>query len=730
MNRIGDLTIAIKAIDKTKKVFSGVQAGMKKLARIGKLLSPLFVKVGRAIAAAFTAAFANSVVVLANLNAMSKSLGVNIRQAQALFRIVDEQSSAASIGGVTDGLVTLRESFSDARKGAGDLFDFFGDTDIDLGVESSELQLLEFLKALRNVETQSERTAATMAILGDEAGHEFLQMANDVDKIDAAIKRLSGSIDDVPGVMTEGQRANMEQMRDSARNLTLAFDTFSIAVGSAAAPAVSFFNNMLAAASRWAGDIVLKLTNALNLTNSFAVTASSDPVKLQAQLDNALATQKKIAAELRAAQIAESKNPSGTNAASVFKEYKQITETVTMLQAKQRELVEVQKISARTAKERADAEAQAAQIKLDAELKRQAQLEKREEERIGRQVMKISDALDKLERKDFGLIDTMIKSEKAQEKLNGFFDDVAKMISRSGLDNETQALFSQKLQAYYEGALQDIRFGPETALMAQSLVNEKEFCSAGKTAGDEAAKKAADMFKKRMDATLEAGDAIANLSQQLDGNSEQEYQDELTRLDKLQSELDMRTAELNNSRITNMVAMQAMGQDVLRANSFDGELENIKRQQKEIDKANAAAYRKRKKDFERNKKIQKAQAIVNTIAAGVRAFSESDSYTAYARLAAALATGYAQVQKICSTSFEGGTPTGGAGGGSSAGAGGTGGQGGSLQTQALLPQQNQSRLTVNIEGSVDKSFSADDVEKLIDVINDFGLGNNIELNRT
>jgi len=589
MNKINDLTILLRMIDKTKGPFKKIESRMEKLGKKAKALSSGFKVIGVAAAAAFGAAIANGREIAKELNLMSSALGVSKREADALFETVREAAPTAEIDKVKEAVLTLQEGFFDARAESGPLFDLIKDfgVDIDLSLTEPKAQLEEFLRVLRQLPDDTIRAGAVISNLGADDAKPFLEFANNADKLDQAIIRLSGSIDDIPNVITQSQQENIDKATESAGKLSAAWDNFSEKAYAFIAPALTIINNGLSILIGWASAAVVKIGEFFGIFDDNSDSAKNDITDLTSELKALTDQQTKLNKEIR--------NGPGRTSSNLF------------------DSSETRFGSA---------------VEITPPIARHIDLI----------------ALDKL-LEDLPKLDVTLKKMSFSE-------------------------FTDKMVGL-------------------------------------------------------AGD-IGSISSVLDDVSQSAFENEISKIESQTDILDTKTQELNDSRIRNQLMMQQMGVANLKQNPFDGELEKIKRQKSELDTLTAQAYQARKKDFERNKKIQKAVAIVENIAAGVKAFNAAGGgWWGAGALAASLATGYAQVKKICDTRFDGS----GAGSIGTSGGGAGAGQGNQQANQPngttfnvndLLNQNTSPTLNITIEGSTESTFTFNELENIFDGMVDAG----------
>lgn len=189
-------------------------------------------------------------------------------------------------------------------------------------------------------------------------------------------------------------------------------------------------------------------------------------------------------------------------------------------------------------------------------------------------------------------------------------------------------------------------------------------------------------------------------------------------LESGQESLRARAAEITAVREDLQAAIAAGDQGEIQAQQAKlAALENLQRRE-------VAIHRKR---FEQNKKIQRAIAIVNTIAAAVEVYRSTpgEFFIKASAMAATLAAGYAQVRAINATKFDSGVAARGASGGSGgAESAGSSSGGGSISTDSVtnLNNSNQSRRTtavITIErGLYSDQMVADILEEAAEAIGD------------
>lgn len=155
MARIDDLTILLTLKDKTKQGFDSVGKRMKGLqGRAEKLKIAVNVgakAIGGALVAAFGSALFHGTELFNQLDRMGALLGQNTQEANALLESFREGNARVEIDGLSDGLLTLKERFSEARVETGELFNFVKDFGLqaDFSISGTNAQTLEFLNVLK-----------------------------------------------------------------------------------------------------------------------------------------------------------------------------------------------------------------------------------------------------------------------------------------------------------------------------------------------------------------------------------------------------------------------------------------------------------------------------------------------------------------------------------------------------------------------------------------------------
>jgi hypothetical protein len=184
-----------------------------------------------------------------------------------------------------------------------------------------------------------------------------------------------------------------------------------------------------------------------------------------------------------------------------------------------------------------------------------------------------------------------------------------------------------------------------------------------------------------------------------------------------QESLRARSEEITAVRADLQAAIAAGDQGEIQAQQAKLQaLEGLQRRE-------VAIHRKR---FEQNKKIQRAIAIVNTIAAAVEVYRSTpgEFFIKAAAMAATLASGYAQVRAINATKFDSGVAARGAAGGGGGATGSGGGGTGPISTDSVtnLNAANSSRRTtavITIErGLYSDQMVADILEEAAEAIGD------------
>ena len=224
-----DLQILLTAVDRTRSAFNSASGRMNAIAKVAKIASKAIAAIGASALAAFSTAAANGQRMFEELDRMGKLLGTNTREADGLVKAIQDFSPGAGIDQVQEALITLQEGFFDAHAESGPLFDLIKDfgANVDLSLDDPRQQLVEFLRALQQLGTETDRVGAIVANFGGEDAKPFLPLARDAGKLQDAIDALSGSISEIPDVISEEDREKLDAHRNSVVELTNAWNLFS-----------------------------------------------------------------------------------------------------------------------------------------------------------------------------------------------------------------------------------------------------------------------------------------------------------------------------------------------------------------------------------------------------------------------------------------------------------------------------------------------------------------------
>lgn len=254
MAKIDDLTILLKAKDQTSGAFKSLNKRFGKLSGLTRIAVRGMAAFGAAVGAAFSAAVANGATLNDELTRMKNSIGTTAKEADELYKIIREGAPTTNMEQLGEGLLTLKEGFFDARAESGPLFDLVRDfgADIDLGVESPREQLLEFLKAMREIPSATVRAGAAVANFGGEDAKSIITITNDVVLLDQTIERLSGTVRDLPSFITDAQIQRTQEAKDASVSLNNAWDDLSSNLYDLVSPALKRTSERMETFVKWA----------------------------------------------------------------------------------------------------------------------------------------------------------------------------------------------------------------------------------------------------------------------------------------------------------------------------------------------------------------------------------------------------------------------------------------------------------------------------------------------
>ena len=245
--KVDDLTILLKAVDKTKGAFNSVEKKLGKLGKLGKVVGGAIAGIGVSAITAFATATENGRQFFAELDTMRKLLGITTQEADGLVQSIRQFAPGAEVDKLQEALLTLEEGFFDAHAASGPLNDLIKDfgVNVDLGVEGANSQLVQFLKALKQIPGEADRVGAAIANLGADDAKPFIALARDVDKLDEAINLLSGSIDDIPNIVSQDDVERVERYTNKTKEMSDSWAIFSREAFALVAPALTAINSAL-----------------------------------------------------------------------------------------------------------------------------------------------------------------------------------------------------------------------------------------------------------------------------------------------------------------------------------------------------------------------------------------------------------------------------------------------------------------------------------------------------
>ena len=245
--KVDDLTIYLTMVDQTKKVMSKFEKRMGKINKLGKLVGGTLAGIGAAAVSGFGKAAEDGRQFFLELDTMRRLLNVTTQEADGLVQTIRQFAPGAEVQKLQEALLTLEEGFFDAHAASGPLNDLLKkfNVNIDLGAEGANAQLIEFLKGLRQIPSEADRVGAAIANLGADDAKPFIALARNVQDLDRAIEQLSGSINDIPNVVTQDQVDDVNAYTKSAKLLGAAWDNFARDTFASLAPFFTWINEML-----------------------------------------------------------------------------------------------------------------------------------------------------------------------------------------------------------------------------------------------------------------------------------------------------------------------------------------------------------------------------------------------------------------------------------------------------------------------------------------------------
>lgn len=262
-----DLTILLKAVDKTKSAFGTLETRMGRIGKIAKTVGKAIAGIGAAAAAGFGKASAHGRELFEELGAMGRILGTTTQEADGLVLAIRQFVPGAGIERVRESLLTLEEGFFDAHAESGPLFDLMKDfgANIDFNVEGPRQQLVEFLKVLRQLPKESDRTGAAIANLGGDDAKALIPLIRNIESIDSLILTLSGNIENIPGIISEADQAELDRYTRSTNVLSDAWDRLGKEAFKLVDGPLASINETLAGITNRITDNIQRNTNAFSV---------------------------------------------------------------------------------------------------------------------------------------------------------------------------------------------------------------------------------------------------------------------------------------------------------------------------------------------------------------------------------------------------------------------------------------------------------------------------------
>lgn len=227
--RINDLEILLKVKDQTQKAFNNTKNNLSDIDKLAKIGKRTLIGLGASAGLAFTKLADHGALVAQELQRMGVLLGTGTREADALYSVIRDQNPSADIEGLSDGVLTLAERFSEARVATGELFGFAEDfgVDFDNTVSGAREQTAEFLRFLQKLPTENDRVTASIAVMGDEGARQFNALIRDADKLQQTIDGLATEIDDIPDIYSDEDAKQIDEYIAAQKRLEESYDDLS-----------------------------------------------------------------------------------------------------------------------------------------------------------------------------------------------------------------------------------------------------------------------------------------------------------------------------------------------------------------------------------------------------------------------------------------------------------------------------------------------------------------------
>ena len=227
--KVDDLTIYLRAVDQTKRAFGKLERRLGKIGKLAKVAGGLIAGIGVSAVTAFSKGVEHGRQFFTELKTMERLLNLNTKEADGLVQVIRQFAPGAEVEKLQEALLTLEEGFFDAHAASGPLNDLIKDFGVNLNLDQNgaQDQLVEFLRALRQIPNEADRVGAAIANLGADDAKPFIALSRNVESLDRAIELLSGNINDIPNIVDDDDVAKVEEYNKSVEDLNGAWERFS-----------------------------------------------------------------------------------------------------------------------------------------------------------------------------------------------------------------------------------------------------------------------------------------------------------------------------------------------------------------------------------------------------------------------------------------------------------------------------------------------------------------------
>ena len=228
-NKKQQLTVILKAVDKTKKAFASIQKGLKKIKSLASKLAAPFKKLNGLFVGLATGALAllidKTTQAGQQILNVSNTIGVTTDRFQELYSVIKTQNPAADVKEVGDALKDVAERIAEARAGEGEVFEAAQALNLNLALTDTNAILDDLFTKLGNVENAGERIFRGRQIVSDSG---FDVLAPLIGKTTEELNLLINRSKQLGLIVSPESLANLAKAQKAISTLKQTFTAFAL----------------------------------------------------------------------------------------------------------------------------------------------------------------------------------------------------------------------------------------------------------------------------------------------------------------------------------------------------------------------------------------------------------------------------------------------------------------------------------------------------------------------